>query len=54
MERSLSPPQINKIHLHAEQLLQNTFEHWQKILDFEKGKSVSSECMCDSLGVLRC
>ena len=39
MEITFLPTNTSEIHLHVEQLLQNT-EHWQKTSDLPKGKKL--------------
>ena len=40
MEITFLPTNTSEIHLHVEQLLQNTTECWQKTSDFPKGKKL--------------
>ena len=40
MEITFLLTNTSKIHLHVEQLLENTTERWQKTSDFPKGKKL--------------
>ena len=40
MEITFLPINTSEIHLHVEQLLQNTYRRWQKTSDLPKGKKL--------------